>query len=226
VFLLTRIILPLKLLQVNTIYDIVKQKDRRGRKLLSNERIEEILQDSGTLMTGHFLYTSGRHGEKYFEKARILQNPAYVEEIMGHLAAQFKDDAVDIVVAPAVGAVILGFELARQLGVTCLFTEREGDKMALRRGFAIPEGARCLVAEDVITTGGSVQEVIDIVKASGGVLAGVALIVDRTGGKLDFGAKTVAAYTTVAQSFAADECPICAEGKVPLMKPGSRNLQV
>jgi len=192
--------------------------------MLTNERIEQILHDSGTLMTGHFLYTSGRHGEKYFEKARILQNPAYVEEIIGHLASQFKGDKVDIVIAPAVGAVILGYELARQLGVTCLFTEREGDKMALRRGFVIPEGARVVVAEDVITTGGSVQEVIDIVKASGGELVGVALIVDRTGGKLDFGAKTVAAYTTVAQSYAPEECPICAAGNLPLVKPGSRNL--
>jgi len=194
--------------------------------MLTNERIEQILHDSGTLMTGHFLYTSGRHGEKYFEKARILQNPAYVEEIIGHLWSQFRDDNVDIVIAPAVGAVILGYELARQLRVACLFTEREGDKMALRRGFVIPEGARVVVVEDVITTGGSVQEVIDIVKASGGVLVGVALIVDRTGGKLDFGTKTVAAYTTIAQSYAPEECPICAEGKLPLAKPGSRNLHV
>ena len=192
--------------------------------MLTNQRIEQILHDSGMLMTGHFLYTSGRHGEKYFEKARILQNPAYVTEIMGHLAAQFKDDDVDIVIAPAVGAVILGFELARQLGVTCLFTERENDKMALRRGFIIPKGARVVVAEDVVTTGGSVREVIDIVKNAGGVLVGVALLVDRTGGTIDFGAKTVAAYTTEATSYEADNCPICAAGDVPLTKPGSRSL--
>ena len=192
--------------------------------MLTNQRIEEILKDSGTLMTGHFLYTSGRHGEKYFEKARILQNPAYVTEIMSHLAENFKDDDVDIVIAPAVGAVILGFELARQLGAVCLFTERENDKMVLRRGFEIPEGARVVVAEDVITTGGSVQEVIDIVKNSCGVLVGVALIVDRTGGALDFGVKTVSAYTTVATSYEAERCPICAEGAIPLVKPGSRSL--
>jgi len=192
--------------------------------MLTNQRIEEILKDSGTLMTGHFLYTSGRHGEKYFEKARILQNPAYVSEIMSHLAAQFKDDNVDIVIAPAVGAVILGFELARQLGTACLFTERENDKMVLRRGFKIPRGSRVVVAEDVITTGGSVQEVIDIVKNAEATLVGVALLVDRTGGKQNFGAKTIAAYTTVAASYAADDCPICAAGDVPLVKPGSRNL--
>jgi len=190
--------------------------------MLTDARIQEILQDSGLLMMGHLLYTSGRHGEKYFEKARILQNPAYVTEIMGHLAANFKDDNIDIVIAPAVGAVILGFELARQLGKACLFTEREDGKMALRRGFVIPKGARVLVAEDVITTGGSVQEVIDIVKDHGGILAGVALIVDRTGGALNLGAKTVAAYTTAAASYAAADCPICAAGNVPLQKPGSR----
>ena len=192
--------------------------------MLTNQRIEEILHDSGMLMTGHFLYTSGRHGEKYFEKARILENPAYVTEIMGHLAAQFKDDDVDIVIAPAVGAVILGFELARQLGVTCLFTERENDKMTLRRGFEIPAGARVVVAEDVITTGGSVQEVIDIVKNAGGVLAGVGLLVDRSGGTIDFGAKTVAAYTTTATSYEAGDCPLCKAGNIPLTKPGSRSL--
>ena len=192
--------------------------------MLTTERIEQILHDSGTMMTGHFLYTSGRHGERYFEKARILQNPAYVMEIIAHLAHQFKNDNVDIVIAPAVGAVVLGYELARQLGTPFLFTERENDKMALRRGFVIPQGARVLVAEDVITTGGSVQEVIDIVRNNGGKLVGVALLVDRTGGTLDFGAKTVAAYTTVAASYEAEKCPICATGEIDLVKPGSRTL--
>lgn len=192
--------------------------------MLTETRIEEILRDSGTLMTGHFIYTSGRHGDKYFEKARILQNPAYVVEIISHLAAQFKNDNVDIVIAPAVGAVILGYELARQLGTACLFTERENDKMTLRRGFNIPQGARVVVAEDVVTTGGSVQEVIDIVKNAGGVLVGVSLLVDRTGGTIDFGAKTVAAYTTSAVSYEAENCPICVAGEAPLTKPGSRGL--
>ena len=192
--------------------------------MLTNERIEQILHDSGTMMTGHFLYTSGRHGERYFEKARILQNPKYVMEIIGHLADQFKNDGVDVVIAPAVGAVVLGYELARQLGTPFLFTERENNKMALRRGFVIPQGARVLVAEDVITTGGSVQEVIDIVRNNGGELVGVALLVDRTGGTLDFGAKTVAAYTTVAASYEAEKCPICAAGQIELVKPGSRTF--
>ena len=192
--------------------------------MLTNQRVEEILRDSGALLTGHFLYTSGRHGDKYMQCARILQSPAYAVELVSHLAAAFADDAVDIVISPAVGGIIIGYELARQLGVTGLFAERENGVMTLRRGFEIPKGARVVVAEDVITTGGSVQEVIDIVKDAGGVLVGVALLVDRSGGTIDFGAKTVATYAAAIASYDADDCPICAAGDMPPVKPGSRSL--
>jgi len=194
-----------------------------GTIMLTNQRVEEILRDSGALLTGHFLYTSGRHGDKYMQCAKILQNPAYAMELTSHLAAAFADDAVDIVISPAVGGLIIGYELARQLGVTSLFAEREDGAMTLRRGFEIPAGARVVVAEDVITTGGSVQEVVDIVKKAGGVLVGVGVLVDRSGGTINFGAKTVAAYTASIVSYAADECPICAAGDMPLVKPGSRS---
>jgi len=192
--------------------------------MLTNQRVEEILRDSGALLTGHFLYTSGRHGDKYMQCAKILQNPGYAVELVSHLAAAFKDDAVDIVISPAVGGIVIGYELARQLGTTSLFAEREDGVMTLRRGFAIPKGARVVVAEDVVTTGGSVQEVINIVKTQGGVLAGVGLLVDRSGGQVDFGAKTVAAYTANITSYTADDCPICTAGEIPLEKPGSRSL--
>ena len=192
--------------------------------MLTDKRIEEILTDSGALLTGHFLLTSGRHSDKYMQCARILQSPAYAVELVSHLAAAFADDAVDIVISPAVGGIVIGYELARQLGVTGLFAERENGTMVLRRGFEIPKGARVVVAEDVITTGGSVQEVIDIVKKSGGVLVGVGVLVDRSGGTIDFGAKTVAAYTANISSYAPEECPICAAGDLPLVKPGSRSL--
>jgi len=192
--------------------------------MLTNKRVEEILKDSGALLTGHFLYTSGRHGDKYMQCAKILKEPAYAVELVSHLAAAFADDDVDIVISPAVGGIIIGYELARQLNVTGLFAERENGAMTLRRDFEIPAGARVVVAEDVITTGGSVQEVIDIVKKSGGVLVGVGVLVDRSGGTIDFGAKTVAAYTANISSYAPEECPICAAGDLPLVKPGSRSL--
>ena len=192
--------------------------------MLTNERIEEILKDSGTLLTGHFQLTSGRHSDKYMQCAKILQNPAYAMELVGHLADAFRDDNVDMVVSPAVGGIIIGYELARQLGVTGLFAERENGVMTLRRGFEIPAGARVVVAEDVITTGGSVMEVVELVKAAGANLVGVALLVDRSGGKVDFGAKTVAAYKADVTSYEAEDCPICQKG-IPVTKPGSRTLK-
>ncbi|MCL2574080.1 MAG: orotate phosphoribosyltransferase [Defluviitaleaceae bacterium] len=192
--------------------------------MLTNQRVEEILKNSGALLTGHFLYTSGRHGDKYMQCAKILQNPNYAVELVSYLADSFKEENVDIVIAPAVGGIVIGYELARQLGVTSLFAERENGEMTLRRGFEIPKGARVVVAEDVVTTGGSVQEVIDIVKNSGGELVGVGVLVDRSGGTIDFGTKTVATYTANIVSYDADECPICVAGNEPLIKPGSRSL--
>jgi len=157
--------------------------------------------------------------------AKILQYPNYAEEIAKGLAEEFKDDQIDIVVGPAMGGIIIAYELARQLNCKNLFAEREDGKMTLRRGFTIPEGARVLVAEDVITTGGSVKEVIDIVKEQGGELAGVAVLVDRSNGNIDFGTKLRAALTVDVVSYEAEECPLCKEGKLPLVKPGSRKIK-
>lgn len=122
------------------------------------------------------------------------------------------------------GGIIIAYELARQLNAKNLFAERENGKMVLRRGFSIPKGARVLVAEDVVTTGGSVFEVIDIVKEQGGEVAGVAVLVDRSNGSVDFGAKLRAALTADITSYETGECPLCKEGKLPLVKPGSRNI--
>ena len=189
---------------------------------ISEERVLEILEESQALLTGHFLLTSGRHAGKYMQCAKILQYPHYAVELIGHIAEEFKSDNIDLVIAPAMGGIIVGYELARALGVQSLFTERVDGVMTLRRNFEIPQGARCLVAEDVVTTGGSVMEVVDIVRASGGILAGVGLLVDRSGGSVDFGAKTVAAYTAHVESWDAESCPLCAEGKLPIVKPGSK----
>jgi len=191
---------------------------------MQKQRIEQILKESGVLMQGHFQLTSGRHSDKYMQCAKILQFPWFATELVGYLAAAFENDAADMVIAPAVGGVIIGYELARQLNVKNAFAERVDGVMTLRRDFAIPTGAKVIIAEDVVTTGGSVQEVIQLVKDAGAQLAGVALLVDRSGGKVDFGTKTIATYTAEVLSYEADECPICKEGKLPLVKPGSRSL--
>lgn len=192
--------------------------------MINKDRVKEILKESEALSSGHFLLTSGRHSDNYMQCAKLLQNPKQTEEIIEGMASEFKEDNIDIVVGPAIGGIIISYEFARQLNTLSYFTERENNTMTLRRGFAIPEGSRVLVVEDVITTGGSVREVIDIVEKQGGVVVGVAVIVDRTGGKIDFGTKLVTAFSETLVSYAPDECPLCKEGKLSLEKPGSKKF--
>ncbi len=190
--------------------------------MLKQEQILEIFEDSGALLHGHFRLTSGRHSGEYIQCAQVLQYPEYTEALCEHMAESFVDDDVDLVIGPAMGGVTLSYEMARQLGVASLFTERVDNKMLLRRNFYIPEGARVLVVEDVTTTGGSIREVIELVRAAGGVVVGTAVLVDRTNGELDLGVdKSVSALSLSVQSFEPDACPLCQEG-LPIEKPGSR----
>lgn len=192
--------------------------------MIAKDRVLEIFEKLEVRRTGHFLFTSGKHGDRYMQCAKLLQNPKYAEEIIKGLAEEFMDDNIDIVVGPAIGGITTSYEFARQLGTVSYFTEREDNVMKLRRGFTIPKGARVLVVEDVITTGGSVREVIEVVKSAGGELVGVAVLVDRTGGELDFGVKLVAALSEKIISYDPDECPLCKEGLIPLEKPGSKKI--
>lgn len=192
--------------------------------MLSKERVLEILEKSQVLLKGHFLLTSGRHSGQYMQCAKLLQYPNYTEELAAGLAAEFQDQQVDVVIGPATGGIILAYELARQLKAKNMFAERENGQMTLRRGFQILPGERVLVAEDVITTGGSVREVMDVVQAQGGEVVGVAVIVDRSNGTLDFGTKLAAALTTEVISYPPEACPLCQEGALPAIKPGSRGI--
>ena len=193
--------------------------------MLSNQRVLEILTEAGVLLEGHFLLTSGRHSNKYMQCAKIFCNSKYSRELCADLAAQFSGFAVDIVVGPAMGAVLMSYEVSAQLGVPNFFTERENGKMTLRRGFSIPKGARVLVVEDVVTTGGSVFEVIELLKAMGAEVVGVGVIVDRTGssgGTIDFGVPFKAVTSVSIESYEADNCPLCKAGMGAPVKPGSR----
>jgi len=184
-------------------------------------KIETILQETGALLTGHFQLTSGRHGAQYMQCAKVLQYPEHTSYIAEVLAATFKNEKIDIVLAPAVGGIVLGYELARSLGAKAIFSERENGEMTLRRGFEIPKGARVIVAEDVVTTGGSTREVIAIAKKYEAEVVGACIMVDRTGGKLDFGIKLATAYSVAIESYMPEDCPLCKDG-VPIHKPGSR----
>ncbi len=191
--------------------------------MLTRERIEGVLKEAGVLLEGHFLLTSGRHSNRYLQCAKIFRNTKYSEELCASLAEQYKDDNVELVIGPAMGAVQMAYEVSRHLNVENFFTERdENGAMVLRRGFVIEKGQRVLVVEDVVTTGGSVREVIDLVNKAGGIVVGVGSIVDRTGGKIDFGVPFRAVYSASVESWEADECPLCKEGKLELYKPGSR----
>ncbi len=191
---------------------------------LNNIDVFKIFKETGALLEGHFLLTSGRHSNQYFQCAKVLQYPDYTSEICSIIADHFKDYTIDTVIAPAMGGMIVGYEVARQLNKRSIFTERENKEMTLRRGFSLAKGEKVLVCEDVITTGGSVKEVIEIVKKSGAEVIGVASIVDRSNGKVDFGYPLFSTLKLDVISYEADNCNICKEGKIDLVKPGSRKV--
>lgn len=191
--------------------------------MLDSSDAIRIFTEAGALLTGHFKLTSGRHSNRYMQCAQVLQYPKYTEQLALHLAEQFAGDGIELVVGPAMGGIIVAYEVARQMGVPAIFTERQDGKMELRRGFVIQPGQRILVVEDVVTTGGSVQEVIDIVRQNAGEVAGVAVLVDRSGGKVNFGVKQASVLQLDIESWAAEECPMCQAGQGEAIKPGSRS---
>ena len=189
---------------------------------MTKERALDILKEAGVLLEGHFLLTSGRHSGRYLQCARIFRNTRYSEELCAALAEHFRDDRVDIVIGPALGAVQMAYEVSRALGCENFFAEREDGAMTLRRGFAIEPGQRVLVVEDVVTTGGSVREVLEIVRQAGGEVVGVGSIVDRTGGRISFGVPFRSVVSMDVESWEPGECPLCKAGAPAPYKPGSR----
>ncbi len=191
--------------------------------MYSREQILQIFKDKEVLLSGHFRLTSGRHAAYYMQCARLLQYPDVAGPLCEQMASNFADQGVTVVVGPAIGAIPLSYEVARALGVKSIFAERENGVMTLRRGFEVSAQDRVLVVEDVITTGGSVKEVIDLMRAQGATVVGVGVLVDRSNGKIDFGVPLSSLLSLEIESFAPEDCPLCAEGKIPVVKPGSRS---
>lgn len=196
---------------------------------MTDQEILEIFKRSGALLDGHFQLTSGLHSPQYFQCAKVLQYPAFAEAVCSVLADRLRLPPLDAVIAPAIGGIVVAQELGRIIArrdkaedrLRVLFTERKDSVMQLRRGFEIRQGERFLVCEDVVTTGGSVREVIEIVGRRGGIVAGVGAIVDRSGGTVRFDVPLVAAVTMKVIAYRPDECPLCAQN-IPVDKPGSR----
>jgi orotate phosphoribosyltransferase len=189
-------------------------------------RVLDLFQQTGALHTGHFRLTSGLHSPEYLQSAIVLAYPQHAEALGRELAARIltlaDEKNIDLVISPALGGLIIGHEVARALGVRFLFTERDAErKMSLRRGFTLTPGERVVVVEDVITTGGSTKEVIDIVRAAGAIPVAAGSIIDRSGGAVDLGIPRAALETLKVITWQAEECPLCRAGE-PVVKPGSR----
>ncbi len=185
---------------------------------------EEVLQhfrDSGALLEGHFILRSGLHSRQFFQCALALQHMPAVERIGAALAAQVRSLGIATVVAPAMGGLVIGQEVARQLGVRFIFVEKEAGGLVLRRGFQIAPGEKMLVVEDVVTQGGRVRETMAIVRAHQGVVAGVATVVDRSGGAVDLGVPFLSLLQMQVETFAADQLPTDLQA-TPAIKPGSK----
>jgi len=189
---------------------------------MSESEALAAFEEAGAIMSGHFVLTSGRHSDTYVQCARVLEDPDLTTRLAETMAERLSDRRIEMVAAPAVGGIVIGFAVARALGARFVFTEREAGAMTFRRGFSIPEGARVLVVEDVVTTGGSVAEVIELVREADGDVVGVASLIDR-GGPKTFEADFFPLVTLQVASWDADSCDLCASG-VPTYSPGSRRL--
>ena len=189
---------------------------------LSQEAVREMFEKSGALLQGHFLLSSGLHSARYLQCAKVLEEPDQAERLGRALGARFSGQAMDLVVAPALGGVIIGHEVARAVGARFVFTERDSEGRAvLRRGFRFTPGARTLVVEDVVTTGGSTREVIELARVAGCEVRAVAVIVDRSGGRAEFDVPLVSLLQLDVPTWSAADCELCRRGE-PVEKPGSR----
>ncbi len=188
---------------------------------MTKTQILEIFRDHSALLEGHFILSSGLHSDRYIQCALVLQYPRIAEQLCSALASKLAQLRASVVVAPALGGVIVAHEVARALGLRALFTERQDGNMALRRGFSLSRGETTLVVEDVITTGGSTRETISCVEQAGGKVVGVGALIDRSGGEAAFGVLKAALVTLTVQNYNPSDCPLCKSG-VPPVKPGSR----
>jgi orotate phosphoribosyltransferase len=182
----------------------------------------DILKESGALLEGHFLLSSGRHSSKYCQCAKLLQFPDKAEQVLKIAADKVRELDIDLVVGPAMGGIIVAYEIGRQLGKPAIFTEREDGKMTLRRGFEIKSGEKVLIAEDVVTTGKSSKEAAEVIEKLGGQVVGIACIVDRSIDNVGY--PVYGSVKLQIESFEKDQCTLC-KNDIPYIKPGSRNIK-
>ena len=190
---------------------------------MNRSEIINVFKDTGALLNGHFILTSGRHSSSYFQCARVLQHPQYLTHFAEMIAEHFNKEKIDAVISPAIGGVVLGTEVGRILNIRTIFAERKNGDMCIRRGFKIEPGENILIVEDVITTGGSVREVMDQVIKHKGVISGVGVMVDRSNGSVALHPNQFSIVAMEAKSYGPDEVPESLSA-IPVQKPGSRKI--
>ena len=189
------------------------------------DSVMQLFEESGAVLKGHFILTSGLHSDTYMQCAKLFENGEIAQKLCVMAAQKIKKYNADVIVSPAVGAIIFGYELGKQLNIPNMFAEREKDgNFALRRGFELKKGSRVVVAENVVTTGGSVKEVIDLVESLGSKVVAVAEVVDRSGGKVDFGVPNESLLQIDVKTYNPEDCPLCKAGTAAV-KPGSKGLK-
>jgi orotate phosphoribosyltransferase len=189
--------------------------------MMNENEILQFFRTNSALLEGHFILSSGLHSDRYIQCALVLQHPDVAQKLCAELAAKLRHVSPAVVVAPALGGVIVAHEVARVLGVRALFTERQDGAMTLRRGFSFSPGEPTLVVEDVITTGGSTRETMKCVEKAGGKVVGVGALIDRSGGTADLGVPKATLVSLKVQNYNPADCPLCKSG-IPAVKPGSR----
>lgn len=190
---------------------------------MANVDVIQVLRDCDALLEGHFLLSSGKHSNRYVQCAKVLRFPDQAEKVLSVVVDKIKDLDIDLVVGPAMGGVVVSYELGRQLGKEAIFTERKNNIMELRRGFEVKPGDRIIIAEDVVTTGKSTKETKKVLEELGGQVIGVACIANRT--KDDIGMPIYSAIDLDIQVYDDGACPLCDDGQIDLVKPGSREFK-
>jgi len=187
--------------------------------LNTSDQVQAIFMEAGAIMKGHFSLTSGLHSDSYWEKFQVLQWPKHTQRLCAMISDHFRDSGIEVVASPTTGGIIIGYEVARALGVRSIFAERSEAGRSFRRGFDIRPGERVLIVDDILTTGGSVRDVIDEVRRKQGNIVAVSVLVDRSEGKVDLGLPLFPLLRVNVPAYKPEECPLCKQG-IPVGKPG------
>ena len=188
---------------------------------MTKEEIRELLIETDVIQEGHFVLSSGRHADIYMQCAKVLQHPEHAATLAREIAAKWKNKEIDVVIGPALGGVVLSYAVAEELRVRSIFSERKNGEMKIRRGFELEPGEKVLVVEDVVTTGGSVKEVLEVLENNDVEIVGLSSIVDRSNGKVNFNYDYKALLPVDIKSYKAGQCELCKKG-IPITRPGSK----